>query len=258
MKRGLHQPACLLWFLVLLFCLSAAGCTKKSLDDTYPEKSTSKTPATLKPYSIKGKVYSPLASARGFSQKGIASWYGKKFHGRKTASGEVYNMYDMTAAHKTLPLGTWVKVYNIRNGREAVVKVNDRGPFVRGRIIDLSYTAAKRIDIVGHGTAPVKIVALGKASTGSAGEEPVRYTAVNYWKGDFTVQVGAFKMVENARKLAVKLSGDYKKVRISTFRDHRGKFYRVRVGQYTNLKDAIRFSRKLVSAGMENAFAVAE
>ena len=90
-----------------------------------------------KPYRVNGNWYKPMPDAKGFSQRGIASWYGKKFHGRKTSSGEVYDMYAMTAAHKTLPLGTWVRVRRLDSGKQIVVRVNDRGPFVHGRIIDL-------------------------------------------------------------------------------------------------------------------------
>jgi rare lipoprotein A len=108
--------------------------------------------------------YQPLPHARDFRQRGEASWYGRDFHGRQTASGEIYDMYAMTAAHKTLPLGTYVRVQNRDNNKTVDVRVNDRGPFVRGRIIDLSYTAAHKIGVVGPGTAAVEIAALGAAT----------------------------------------------------------------------------------------------
>ena len=103
------------------------------------------------------KWYHPVSDARGFKQKGIASWYGKKFHGRKTSSGETYNMYAMTAAHKTLPLGTYVHVKSLDNGNEVMVRINDRGPFVKGRIIDLSAGAARRLGFYKKGTARVLV-----------------------------------------------------------------------------------------------------
>ena len=106
-----------------------------------PQTQTRK-PATQKSYKVMGKWYHPVAQSDGFTQKGKASWYGKKFHGRKTANGERYDMYGLSAAHKTLPLGTWVRVNNRDNDRTLDVRLNDRGPFVRGRIIDLSYGAA--------------------------------------------------------------------------------------------------------------------
>ena len=111
-------------------------------------------------YVVMGQRYYVMDSARGFTQRGIASWYGEPFHGRRTSSGETYNMHAMTAAHKTLPLPVHVRVRNLSNGKSIVVKVNDRGPFLHNRIIDLSYAAAKKLDMVGAGTAEVEIVAL--------------------------------------------------------------------------------------------------
>ena len=215
-------------------------------------------PATQKPYRIKGVKYSPIASAQGFVQKGKASWYGKKFHGRKTSNGEVYNMYAMTAAHKTLPMNTWVSVHNLENNKKIVVRVNDRGPFIYGRIIDLSYTGASRLGIVGPGTAKVRITALGQAvSYSKKTKAPVKFQAMDYWKGDFTVQVGAFKVKSNAQNYRTKLSKSYKNVHIAQYTDHRGVFYRVRVGRFTNLKDAMRFTEKMILNGFDNAFAIA-
>lgn len=111
----------------------------------------------FKPYTVAGTTYYPLESAKGFEETGVASWYGGKFHGRKTASGEKYNQNKMTAAHKTLPFGTKVRVKNLENGKSAVVQVNDRGPFKKGRVIDLSRAAAKKLDMLQTGTAKVRI-----------------------------------------------------------------------------------------------------
>lgn len=112
------------------------------------------------PYEIMGKTYYPLSTSEGYRRKGVASWYGKDFHGKPTANGETYNMYAMTAAHPTLPIPTYVRVTNIENGLSTIVRVNDRGPFLRGRIIDLSYAAAKTLDMDVQGTAPVLLEAL--------------------------------------------------------------------------------------------------
>jgi rare lipoprotein A len=120
-------------------------------------------PGHPKPYKVHGNWYQPLPSATDFREVGLASWYGKKFHGRRTSNGEIYNMYAMTAAHKTLPLNTWVRVTRRDTGKSIVVRVNDRGPFVTGRIIDLSYTGAKKLGMVGPGTARVIVTALGRA-----------------------------------------------------------------------------------------------
>jgi rare lipoprotein A len=113
-----------------------------------------------KSYVINGKRYHILASADGYKEKGIASWYGEPFHGRKTASGEVYNMHDISAAHKTLPLHTWVEVRNLNNNKRLVMRINDRGPFIDGRIIDLSRAAAVELGVYRPGTAMVLVTAL--------------------------------------------------------------------------------------------------
>lgn len=120
-----------------------------------------------KPYTVLGKTYYPLLSSDGFHESGVASWYGPTFHGKKTSNGEIYNMYAMTAAHKLLPLGSTVRVTHLGNGRNIIVRVNDRGPFVGTRIIDLSYSAAKQLDMIGTGTARVRIDALKAATTPS-------------------------------------------------------------------------------------------
>ncbi len=251
--------------LILFIVVFAQACTShvdpgpQAPYKKAPYQAKKRAPGHTKPYKIAGKTYHPMASAKGFSQTGKASWYGKKFHGRKTANGEIYNMYAMTAAHKTLPLGTWVRVHNLSNKRSIVVRVNDRGPFVRGRIIDLSYTAAKKLGVVGPGTAPVKVVALGRASGDpNISKKPVTYTPLNYFKGNFTVQVGAFKDRTNAERLRKKLGKLYTNAHITEYSDYRGRFYRVRVGRYTSLEPAERFSRQLILDGADSAFAVAE
>ena len=114
-------------------------------------------PANSKPYSVLGKRYYPLKTGKGYSEEGIASWYGQKFHGHLTANGETYDMFTMSAAHKTLPLPSFVRVTNLLNGRQAVVRVNDRGPFHNNRVIDLSFAAAMKLDVISTGTAKVKV-----------------------------------------------------------------------------------------------------
>lgn len=147
---------------------------------------------STRPYTIRGKTYYPLKSAHGFVEEGIASWYGPGFHGKTTANGETYNQYAMTAAHKILPLGTQVRVTHLGNGRSIVVRVNDRGPFVDDRIIDLSRAAATRLEMMGTGTAKVRVQSLGSLPQTSSSEGI---------KGDFYIQVGAFGKIDNARKL---------------------------------------------------------
>jgi rare lipoprotein A len=128
----------------------------EAVPDAVPQIETIRNGGPNKPYEIAGHTYVPLTDDRALTEKGLASWYGKKFHGRRTASGEAYNMYAMTAAHKTLPIPSYARVRNPANGREVIVRVNDRGPFSPGRIIDLSYTAALKLGVL-NGVAPVEI-----------------------------------------------------------------------------------------------------
>jgi rare lipoprotein A len=233
---------------ISLFLLSCAA----------PEKKPASLPGYPEPYKIGKDWYQPLKHMRGFRERGIASWYGKKFHGRKTASGELYNMYAITAAHKTLPLGTYVRVYNLDNGKTVDVRINDRGPFVRGRIIDLSYEAAQRIGLVGPGTAPAEIVALGSLKETVVGGK-VQHTLVpgNYYVGDFTIQVGAFKYKENAVRFRNKLAETYKNAHIAVYESAKGTFYRVRVARCKELDQAREYEKMLEAAGYPDAIVVA-
>ena len=249
-KKSCSKNICLLIIGGLVLFL-IAGCATSSPPPT--------TPGHPKPYRIGRNWYQPLPHAKDFRQRGKASWYGKKFHGRKTANGEIYNMYAMTAAHKTLPLGTYVSVRNLDNGRKIEVRINDRGPFVRGRIIDLSYTAAKKLGVVGPGTAPVEVVALGKASTTKTPSSSGRsYVPVDYYKGNFTVQVGAFSDRSNAERLQRQLDQEYKNAHITTYHDGYETFYRVRVGKCSTLEQAEKYEGIMIQRGFEGAFAIAE
>jgi rare lipoprotein A len=167
-------------------------------------------------------------------------------------------MYAMTAAHRTLPLGTYVKVHNLRNGKKVVVRINDRGPFVRGRIIDLSYRAAKRMGLVGPGTAPVRIVALGtqKKKPVKKKTEPT-FVPGNYDTGDFTIQVGAFRDKGNALRLKNKLARTYKDAHITAHTGRGGTLYRVRVEKCTTLNQAMRYEKMLEAEGYLGARVVA-
>ena len=166
--------------------------------------------ATMRSYKVMGKWYHPTVAHVGDTQRGIASWYGPNFHAKKTSNGELYNMYASTAAHKTLPMNTMVRVDNLENGKSTVVRVNDRGPFVSGRIIDLSNKAAHEIDMVGRGTAKVKITVLGfNAKIARTAQEKQATASV----GKYYVQVGAFRNYEGAkitqRKFKLILENDY-------------------------------------------------
>ena len=159
---------------------------------------------------------------------GIASWYGQEFHGRPTSSREVYNMNDMTAAHRTLPFGTHVMVTNLANDRSAVVRINDRGPFVGGRVIDLSYAAARVLGIVGPGTARVRVEILGGF------REPAPDAPAGIW-----LQVGAFTVQESAYALKKRLEKTYPGVAVTVFKTANGTYYRVRVQAAKGSADAL-------------------
>lgn len=213
------------------------------------------------PYYVRGKWYQPLAHARDFKQVGIASWYGKDFHGKPTSSGEIYDMYKVSAAHKILPLGTWVRVVNLENTKSLDVRINDRGPFVNGRVIDLSYAAAKKIGIVGPGTADVRVIALGKREKRDTKYGNINhYTPVNFYKGKFSIQVGAFSKRENAERLRRMLDAKYKNVHVSSYFSHKdGKtLHRVLVAKVSSLDKAEKYRKILKGRGHKTAFVVAE
>lgn len=207
-----------------------------------------------KPYTVNGRRYEPLRSAEGFTQTGVASWYGPDFHGKKTSNGETYDMHAMTAAHKTLPLGVFVRVENRDTGSEAVVRVNDRGPFVRGRIIDLSYAAAKKLDVVQHGTARVRIEALGYRTTGPDGKEA--YSAADYDSGTYTVQTGSFTVRANAERLSGEMKRQYGFSDIRKADVGGDTFYRVYAGKYTSLKTAEAAKQRFEDTGYPGSFVV--
>ncbi len=211
--------------------------------------------ASQRPYTVMGKRYEPLRSHVGFSQEGIASWYGKDFHGKKTSNGETYDMYAMTAAHKTLPLGVYVKVRNRENGREAVVKVNDRGPFVKNRVIDLSFAAAKRLGYDGVGTAPVRIEALGYRAVGESGRENYQEPE-SYDTGNYAVQVGSFRDPQNAQRLAADMRKLYGHAETQQAMVNNELFTRVLVGKYSSLTEAEEAEKKFVDHGYPGSFTV--
>ena len=180
-----------------------SGTSNKYKDGNYPNFNDGKIRnskamhrATMRPYTIAGKRYYPSMAYVGDEFRGIASWYGPNFHAKKTSNGEIYNMHAMTAAHKTLPMNTVVKVDNLENGLSTIVRINDRGPFVAGRIIDLSNAAAHKIDMVKKGTVKVKITILGfNAKIATTKEEKQMGASV----GEYYVQVGAFSRLEGAK-----------------------------------------------------------
>jgi rare lipoprotein A len=197
-------------------------------------------PPTQWPYNVFGVWYYPIPSALGFIEEGRASWYGPGFHGKQTSNGESYDMHALTAAHKTLPLGTLVKVARTDNGKSVVVRLNDRGPFVAGRIIDLSYSAAHALDMVGSGTAPVRIEALQRATE-------TKYDGQSVWtsepipdfrSGTFTIPVGVYAAPLDAVMIQTSLGNEGHDVSILQVDTPGGVRYRVCVGIFNDLIEA--------------------
>lgn len=172
---------------------------------------------------------------------GVASWYGEPFEGRSTASGEIYNMNAMTAAHRTLPFGTEVRVHDLDNGKSVDVRINDRGPFVGGRIIDLSHAAAEAMDMVGPGTAHVQLEILNPNTVYGPTASP----------GIYAVQVGAFRTEDNAERLKAIIEPHYGPVVVQAHNDpQQGLLYRVRVGQLTSEGTAAALAGDLKRDGL--------
>ena len=172
----------------------------------------------------------PSPHASGFFEEGNASWYGAPFHGRQASNGEIYDMYKLTAAHRTLPFNTVVRVTNLGNGKSAVVRITDRGPFVESRIIDLSYAAAREIESIGPGVVPVRLEIL---------------SAIDPTAGFFTVQIGAFRDRTNAERLRTRLGVSYSPILIQEFDSPNGSFYRVRVGKVSGEDAAQQLGEQL-------------
>jgi rare lipoprotein A len=249
-KKGFVFVSC----IFLLF-----SCASKKTNTTQPSDASTgiRTKASQKPYTVLGQRYEPLPSHERFVQTGIASWYGKGFHGRKTSSGEKYDMYAMTAAHKTLPLGIYVTVHNTKNRRDIVVRVNDRGPFVKGRVIDLSFAAAKKLGIDVSGTAFVRVEALGYRQNDAGGKTKREYTEPpSYDIGNYTVQVGAFRDIRNANRLSEEMRKVHGFADIQATNLNGNLFYRVYVGRYSSLEAAETAERTFMEIGYSGSFVV--
>ncbi|MGQ3891125.1 septal ring lytic transglycosylase RlpA family protein [Legionella sp. CNM-4043-24] len=190
-------------------------------------------------YAVDGRTYRIMRSTQGYKKRGLASWYGTKFHSQRTSSGEKYDMYAMTAAHKTLPLPSYVRVRNLKNGREAIVKINDRGPFHSDRIIDLSYAAATKLGVLPNGTAPVEIEAV---NVGLGGRPHV---------AQYYIQAGAF----GTRQLAQSLQSRLKKAGSArvTVETHQNR-YIVKVGPFSSRQMSDRYKNQLSRQGIRGAF----
>ncbi len=238
--------------VITILAMYVSGCASK--------KYKKGTPATMKDYHVRGKHYYPTYVKLGQKMRGISSWYGPNFHGKKTCNCESYNMYASTAAHKTWPMNTMVKVTNLQNGKSTIVRINDRGPFVRGRIIDCSYKAGKEIGLDKMGIAKVQIEVVGfKGKVYSASdvrkipkaEQKVRLT-------DFGIQVGAFKRFAGAEIYRIRHSRIDRKYRsiIKKMKDEDGTpLYRVWLMGFESEDEALDF---IELHGLNGAFVVRE
>ncbi len=231
----------------------------ETVTDPIPKYEPKSPGGNPKSYVVLGQRYDVIPESKGFTQQGIASWYGRKFHGRKTSNGEIFDMYAMTAAHKTLPLPTYLRVTNLENNRTIVVRVNDRGPFVKNRIIDLSYVAALKLGIQTKGTGFVKIAAISQTSEHPKKPTPEKEKVEN--RGMY-IQVGAFSEKENAVKLknSVKLAG-LPATRISESSHHKEPkepMFRVQMGPILSLDEVDRLSKHLSEQGFSNIRFVVE
>jgi len=230
--------------ICLVISLSLSGCAVYDVAVRYwPEDTTPESTTTPVPTEVVDTF------------EGIASWYGPKFHGRTTASGEVFDMYDLTAAHNTLPMGTLCVVTNKNTDESVTVRINDRGPFVDNRVLDLSYAAAKVIGMIETGTAPVYVEVLGSEEAVPGYETASTPPPDTYGEEieglTYTIQVGSFTDRANAETLQTMLSDIFTDVRIEEFSTTGTTYYRVRVGTFTSRIDALNTVEELTQAGYD-------
>ncbi len=215
-------------------------------------------------YRVMGQAYHVLPNGLNYDERGGASWYGTKFHGQRTSSGEPYDLYAMTAAHRTLPIPSYARVTNLANHKSVVVRINDRGPFHSKRIIDLSYTAAKKLGIYGHGTGQVEVRAIdplaaqaaaARAITAAAdrhGAHRTQTVATTANGANLYLQVGAFSKHGNASSLVARLRrADFTDLRIAPSSYHKTNVYRVLIGPLASAAEAERMSTRLSRVGIE-------
>lgn len=243
-RKGLRTVFGSLWIGLIL-----SGCAARRPIASPPASAPAPSgqPATMPPKSAaqpsasRSQPKASIAVPGEYTEMGVASWYGVPFNGRRTSDGEIYDMRDLTAAHRTLPFNSIVRVTNLTNGKQVNVRINDRGPFVANRIIDLSYSAATAIGMVGPGTAEVRLDVVG-------GPDPSI--------GFFGVQVGAFQFRQNADRLQRQLSARYAPVNISEFDSPRGTYYRVRAGRLPSESAARELALQIEQEDGTTAFVV--
>jgi len=247
----------IVFFIITLFFL--AGCSTRgpgvyhgggaSVQHHY-NKRPKYSHATMRPYVVRGVKYYPTVVHVGDTFHGISSWYGPNFHGKLTSNGEKYNMWAMTAAHKTLPMNTIVRVTNRRNGKSAIVRINDRGPFVATRIIDLSKAAASKIGMIGRGTAPVKLEVLGFARKGSHGvpsRKQLKKSPKSIATGGYALQIASFRKLRGAILTQEKYDkkNGYRTV-IKDVRGANGRLFKVLLEGFKSEKEAKDYKKNSI------------
>ncbi len=266
MGKGLFR---ILGLLILFSALLLNGCSTVSrkdgpppfpIDETkvpnaVPKKEALSKSGNYETYHVFGRAYHTMASSKHYEAQGTASWYGTKFHAMRTSSGERYNMLAMTAAHKTLPLPTYVQVTNLANGKKVIVKVNDRGPFEGNRLIDLSYVAAKKLGMLGHGTAYVDVKAIDPDEYYKQiiTEKPTLFAhnKTHYSGSNLYLQVGVFKNRIYAERLKTRLSRVLSSpVRITQMASTKKRLYHVQIGPIKDVATANHISRHLKTLGV--------
>lgn len=235
--------------MMLCFILAACGTTVRRVT---VEPGPSWMRPWQRPYTVDGERYVPLLNADGFREEGLASWYGAEEHGGPTSNGEVFDMYKPTAAHKTLPLGCYIRVTSRANGKSTIVRVNDRGPFMPGRIVDLSYRSAQDLDIVGLGVAPVMIEVVPSGSVTADRVIAPDGGAV------YTLQVAAFTDRATARLVSERLEKELAYAAVREVETERGRFYRVHAGKFRSRSDAEAARSSIARNGYPDAFIVAQ
>lgn len=223
-----------------------------SIPDATPRVEPRSSGGNRASYTVLGKTYQVLDRAQGYVERGIASWYGTKFHGRKTANGEIYSMYKMTAAHRSLPIPTYVEVTNLKNGRRVIVRVNDRGPFHPNRIIDLSYVAAKKLGIAANGTGLVEVRAIDPRNWNKSQRATTnRPTLAGQFKNSerLFIQAGAFNSRDNASQLKKQLQGLFPDKNIILAKNKGDPLFRVQVGPLHSVDEADRVAQIMTDNG---------
>lgn len=244
---------------------TAARCAPSHIVDVSTIPDAVPTPHTgrykASPYKVLGKHYTPMQDGRNYRETGPASWYGTKFHGQDTANGEGYDLYGMTAAHKTLPLPTYVRVTNLENQRTVIVRVNDRGPFYSNRIIDLSYAAARKLGFAEKGTAQVLVEGIDPVAWQQQNnpgylvkKNPPVETLASEPSGQMYLQVGAFSSSQAAEQLRTRLQNAVNAtVFVTPVQQANGTFHRVRLGPVADHDEAQRLIETLRLANLGNA-----